>query len=265
MNAPLFPPVVVNGRTIPSADIAAETQNQSAPKGKPGLAWRKAARALIIRALLLEEAARRGVEARPATLGPGRRETEEEALIRALLDDALEIEPPTEAEIRAVWLKNPERFRAPPLREASHILVAADPRDAESREAARRRAEELTARAFTDPSGFARLAERESDCGSKSSGGALGQLSPGDAVPEFEAALEMLREGEITAAPVATRFGWHVIRLDAAAEGAVLPYAAVRPRIAAAIEKAAWARAAQAFIAALVSDARIEGLGPGAP
>ena len=43
MNMALFPEVVVNGETIPSAAIAAEAQNHSAPKDKPGIAWRKAA------------------------------------------------------------------------------------------------------------------------------------------------------------------------------------------------------------------------------
>ena len=44
----------------PMAAIAAEAQNHEAPKGKPGLAWRKAARALVIRELLLQEAVKLG-------------------------------------------------------------------------------------------------------------------------------------------------------------------------------------------------------------
>ena len=88
MNMALFPDVVVNGETIPSAAIAAEAQNHTAPKDKPGIAWRKAAQALTIRALLLQEARRRGLVPDPIELAPGRFETEDEALIRALLDEA---------------------------------------------------------------------------------------------------------------------------------------------------------------------------------
>ena len=91
MNIPLFPDVVVNGETIPSAAIAAEAQNHNAPKDKPGIAWRKAAQALAIRALMLQEARTRGLEADPEELAPGRFETEDEALIRTLLDEALTI------------------------------------------------------------------------------------------------------------------------------------------------------------------------------
>ena len=40
MNMALFPAVVVNGETISPAAIAAEAQNHSAPRAKPGIAWR---------------------------------------------------------------------------------------------------------------------------------------------------------------------------------------------------------------------------------
>ena len=100
MNMALFPDVVVNGETIPSAAIAAEAQNHTAPKDKPGIAWRKAAQALAIRALLLQEARARGLTADPEELSPGRVETEDEALIRALLDEALTIAPVTDAEVQ---------------------------------------------------------------------------------------------------------------------------------------------------------------------
>lgn len=264
MTAALFPDLIVNGERVPHGVVAAEAQNHSAPRGKPGIAWRKAARAVAIRTLLLQEARRRGLTAERQEVAPGRFETEEEALIRALIDTALDPASPTEPEIRAEWEADPSRFRAPPLWEASHILCACDPRDDEARAAAHDRATRLAQAAARDPARFSLLAAHESDCGSKASRGTLGQLGPGDTVPEFEAALRRLREGEITSEPVLTRHGWHVIRLDALAEGAVLPYEVVRSKIAAAMEKAAWSRAAREFVAALTEGAEIAGaeLGP---
>jgi len=259
MNAALFPELIVNGETVPHAVIAAETQNHSGPKGKPGVAWRKAANAVAVRTLLLQEARRRGLSPHPVEVGPGRFETEEEALIRGLLEIAVVAEAPTEETVHAEWSRDPERFRAPPLWEVSHILVACNPLDEKETAAARVRAEGLARQACAKPQGFARLAADHSDCGSKASGGSLGQLGPGDTVPEFEAALRQMVEAEITAEPVLTRHGWHVIRLDAVAEGAVLPFAAVRTKIAEAMEKAAWARAARAFVETLVADAVITG------
>ena len=261
MAGTLFPDIVVNGETIPRAVVAGEAQNHPAPKGKPGIAWRKAADAVAMRTLLLQEARRRGLVAEPAELAPGRFETVEEALIRALLEMAVTVAPPGEEAIHAEWARDPGRFRAPPLWEVSHILCACDPRDEDARRAAFACAAELAGRATADPRGFAGLASAHSDCGSKASGGALGQLGPGDTVPEFEAALRAMGEGEITADPVLTRYGWHVIRMDAIAQGAVLPYETARPRIAEAMEKTAWAREARAFAESLVAASEITGAG----
>lgn len=255
----LFPDLVVNGETVPHAVVAAEVQNHAAPEGKPGIAWRKAANAVAMRTLLLQEARRRGLTPEPAELAPGRFETDDEALIRQLLDVAIATEPPTAEAVRDEWARDPSRFRSPPLWEVSHILCACDPRDPQGRTEAEARAVDLARRALADPRGFARLASEASDCGSRSAGGALGQIGPGDTVPEFEAALNRLAEGEITAAPVLTRHGWHVIRMDALAEGAVLPFEAVRQHIADALEKAAWTEAARALTRALVDAAEISG------
>ena len=259
MSTALFPDLVVNGETISRQIIAAEAQNHPAPRDKPGLAWRQAANAVAVRTLLLQEACCRGLTPDPQEVGPGRLETEDEALIRELLDIAVEAGPPDEAAIHAEWARDPSRFRSPPLWEASHILCACDQHDEESSRQARARAAAVLEEARANPRRFPSLAARESDCGSKASGGSLGQVRPGDVAPEFEAALRDLSEGEIVAEPVATRYGWHVIRLDAAAQGQVLPFAAVRDKIADAMEKAAWAAAARAFIAELVSNATITG------
>jgi peptidyl-prolyl cis-trans isomerase C len=63
--ASLQPAVVVNGETIPAAAIALVAHNHPAPPGKPGLAWRAAARALANRDLLLQAGRDLGIEAAP--------------------------------------------------------------------------------------------------------------------------------------------------------------------------------------------------------
>lgn len=259
MNAALFPDLIVNGETVPHAVVAAEAQNHDAPIGKPGIAWRKAANAVAVRTLLLQEARTRQITADPAEVAPGRFETEEEALIRGLLESEVEVAAPSEDSVQAEWARDPSRFRAPPLWEVSHILIACDPRDQAETDAAKARADQVLAAVNAHPRKFAHIAEENSDCGSKSSGGALGQLGPGDTVPEFEAALRVLESGAITDTPVLTRHGWHIIRMDAAEEGAELPFHTVKPRIAEAIEKAAWAKGARAFVAELAAKAKITG------
>jgi peptidyl-prolyl cis-trans isomerase C len=62
---------------------------------------------------------------------------------------------------------------------------------------------------------FAQLAEEKSqDPGSAKQGGALGWFAPDQMVPEFSAAVEKLKKGEITQQPVKSQFGWHIIKLE---------------------------------------------------
>ena len=259
MGKPLFAEVVVNGEVINPSAIAQEAQNHPAPSDKPGLAWRKAADALAIRALLLQEAERRGLVADPRNVGPGKCETDEESLIRILLEDAVQPPRPDHDAVEAAWRLNPERYRSPPLWKVSHILVACDHADDAGRAAAKSRADAICARANANPDEFPVIASELSDCPSRSAGGTLGQLRPGDTLPEFEAAMRGLEEREITANPVATRHGWHIIRIDAHDPGRALPFEAVRDRISEAMEKAAWARESKRFVDELIGNAVITG------
>ncbi|MBL0121249.1 MAG: peptidylprolyl isomerase [Betaproteobacteria bacterium] len=59
---------------------------------------------------------------------------------------------------------------------------------------------------------FAELAKVHSDDPSNSKGGDLGWISPGDTVPEFERAMNQLRDNEISA-PVQSTFGWHLVQV----------------------------------------------------
>ncbi|MCC0013997.1 MAG: peptidyl-prolyl cis-trans isomerase [Hoeflea sp.] len=255
-----FTDISVNGEAISPELIATEAQNHPAPKGKPGMAWMAAARALAVRTLILQEARRRGLAAAPIELAPGLWETEEEAIIRQLLDEAVEVETPTPQAVRAAYEANPERHRAPSLYEAAHILFAARPDDVVARKVAKDQANSVLAKVKAEPKAFDALARDHSACSSRANGGRLGQISAGDTVAEFEAALAALKEGEIVDAPVESRYGFHIIRLDARAEGEILPFEAVETALRSALEKAAWVRASRAFVDALAEQAQVTGI-----
>jgi peptidyl-prolyl cis-trans isomerase C len=61
---------------------------------------------------------------------------------------------------------------------------------------------------------FADVARRRSTDPGARNGGDLGFFKRGDMIPEFEQAAFALSPGEITASPVRTQFGWHIIRLE---------------------------------------------------
>ncbi len=257
---PLMPDVTVNGETIPSAAIAAEAQNHNAPQDKPGWAWKAAARAMAIRALLLQEGKRLGLEAEAQEIAPGKLETDDEAMVRSVLEALIEPAQVTEAHCRAFYDRAPESFRAPSLFQPAHILFAARPEDAEARAVALQNAQKALEEVTRNPKSFAKVAKAQSDCPSKDNGGMLGQIGSGDTVPEFEAVLDILAAGEIHPEPVETRFGVHIIRMDEKAEGAILPFEAVEPQIREKLEQVAWAKAAQKLTRDLVENAEISGI-----
>jgi len=155
---PLFHDVTVNGETIASAVIAAEAQNHKAPAGKPGLAWRAAAKAMVVRTLLLQEGRRLGMEADPQLVADDKLETVDEALIRALLEREIEPLEVSEQACKALYENRMETFRSPSLFQPAHILFAAQPADKEARQAAKQNAQAALAALKSDPKAFARIA-----------------------------------------------------------------------------------------------------------
>jgi peptidyl-prolyl cis-trans isomerase C len=250
--------VSVNGIVIAHDAIAREIQNHPAPK--PIMAWRSAARALVIRELLLQEAARIGLQPRPQTDEAGRRETNEEALLRQLMEMEIVTPEPNETVCRRYYQNNIGRFRTPDLYEASHILISARSDDAEAFAEAGRRAESILAELKLHPERFADLARVHSSCPSGKQGGNLGQLTTGQTTPEFEEALVRLAPGAVTDAPVASRYGFHIVRLERKIEGRVLPYELVAERIASYLKERVRRRATAQYIARLVSRAKITGI-----
>ncbi|MDG2273161.1 MAG: peptidylprolyl isomerase [Halioglobus sp.] len=98
---------------------------------------------------------------------------------------------------------------------AQHILIKSS--EIMTDEQARELAAELRARALAGED-FAELAKEYSqDIGSAQEGGELGWTTPGQMVPEFEAAMANTAPGQISA-PVQTPFGWHIVEVEARRE-----------------------------------------------
>ena len=134
--------------------------------------------------------------------------------------------------LQARYDKEKSRFVSPPQWEVSHILIKlpAKPTDAQ-KQAALAKAQKVEALAKAPSADFAKLAEQYSDdLGSKRQGGDLGWLSKGDAGPEFQAALDKMKKGEISD-PVLTSDGYHVIDVRDMREGRTETFAQVRDQL----------------------------------
>ncbi len=100
---------------------------------------------------------------------------------------------------------------------AAHILVShkgsmrAKPDVTRTKEEAKKRATEITAKAKKDPAKFGALAKEFSDGPSGPKGGELGQFPKGRMHPKFQAGVEKAKVGGVVG-PVETPFGYHVIK-----------------------------------------------------
>lgn len=250
--------VSVNGVSIARDAIVREMQHH--PAGKPIAAWQQAARALVVRELLMQEAHRLGIAPQPISDSDGRRETDDEAIMRGLIDHEVTVPEPDDEICRRYYERHQARFRSPDIFEPSHILFAALPSDATAYAQARTDAEGVLAALHERPESFAAMARAYSRCPSAAQGGNLGQVTTGQTTPEFEQALIALSSGQLCDQPVATRYGFHIVKLERRHDGRLLPYEVVAERIADYLRDSVRRRADAQYIARLVTAARIEGV-----
>ncbi len=226
--APVF--LKVADREIDEAEIAREMQHHRADN--PHTARADAARALVVRELLLLEIERLGILKQAEQFGE---ETLEEAAIRLLIEQEVPTPEPNEEACRHYFESNRERFHSPDSVNVRHILLAAPADDIKGRLAARDLGEKLIAELKQFPERFAEYAMRHSSCPSRDQGGELGWVTRGQTTPEFDRQLFMLREG-LVAMTIESRWGHHVVQVDDIARGEPLAYEDCAQKIASYLE-----------------------------
>lgn len=238
--------ISVNGTSISSDAVAREMQHHPAAVRED--AEREAATALIVRELLLQRAAFLGIAG----------DTEEDVLA-SLVDAEVQVPEPTAEEVGRYYRRNGLRFMTPALYEAAHIFFPAREGDEAARAEAREKAEAVLEQVLAAPSRFAELAKLHSACSSKDQGGLLGQVSRGDTNPELEQAMLRMEPGTIARRPVATRHGYHLLRLDNRAPAKQLPLEQVSRWIEDHLRKTSRRRAIAQYLQLLAGQARISG------
>jgi peptidyl-prolyl cis-trans isomerase SurA len=98
-----------------------------------------------------------------------------------------------------------------PQTRARHILLRPSPSLSEAQAVAQ--LQQWRQQIVAGRASFEALARQHSQDGSAPTGGDLGWASPGQFVPEFEAAMDALKPSEVSA-PLVSRFGVHLIRVD---------------------------------------------------
>ena len=142
-------------------------------------------------------------------------------LVRALMANHLEKNPIGDSQVQAEYNKlkaeqgNQQEFKV------RHILVEDE-----------KLANDLTSQINGKKAKFEDLAKKHSkDPGSAERGGDLGWGPPSNYVAPFAQAVTSLKKGEVSAKPVQTQFGWHVIQVEDTRPVEFPPLEQVRPQL----------------------------------
>jgi peptidyl-prolyl cis-trans isomerase C len=194
--------VVVNGVTIPQARIDAMNKELDAAGQPSGPERQQAVREeLVNREVLAQAAQKRGLD-KNADVVAQMDMARQAVLIRALFEAEAKANPITDADLQ----KQYEQFKGSMGTneyKVAHILVD----------------KEDEAKGIIDQlnkgGDFAKIAkEKSKDPGSKDNGGDLDWGPSARYVKPFADAVTTQQKGKISAAPVKTDFGYHVIRVD---------------------------------------------------
>ena len=118
--------------------------------------------------------------------------------------DHLKKHPVTDADIQAEYDEIKKAQEGRQEYKLRHILV----KDEQA-------AKDIIAAIKSKKTTFEAAAKKDSiDPGSGAKGGDLGWGPSSNYVPEFAQAVEKLKKGQMTDAPVQTQFGWHVIQVE---------------------------------------------------
>ena len=194
--------VVVNGVAIPQSRIEAMNKELTA-QGQPDNPERQNAvrEELVNREILAQAAQKRGLDKNPdiqAQMDMAR----QAVLVRALFESEIKQNPISDADLQ----KQYESFKGSMGSneyKVSHILV--DKED---------EAKQIIAD-LNKGGDFAKIAkEKSKDPGSKDNGGDLDWGPSARYVKPFADAVQSQPKGKVSAAPVKTDFGYHIIRVD---------------------------------------------------
>jgi peptidyl-prolyl cis-trans isomerase D len=132
----------------------------------------------------------------------------------------------TPEEVQAAYQQNQAMFSTPEQVRASHILFKTEGKD---KEAVRKQAEAVLAKVKAGGD-FAALAKQYSEDGSKDAGGDLDYFGRGAMVKPFEDAAWALQVGQ-TSGLVESQFGFHIIKLTDKKAAVTRTFDQVRPQL----------------------------------
>lgn len=222
----------VNGQGIPEATLdqfvglLVEQGAQDTPQLRA-----QVKQEMISRLVAVQAAEKAGLEKDPAV----RLETDlatQGILVRALMAKYLKDHPITEADLQKEYDTIKAEQGDKKEFKLRHILVKTEDE-----------AKALIQALKDKKTSFEEAAKKDSiDTGSGQNGGELGWGPSSNYVPEFAAAVESMKKGDLSAEPVQTQFGWHVIEVEDSRPVAFPTFEEAKPQLEEMMRQAALAQ-----------------------
>ena len=206
-----------------------------------------------------EEAFKKALSARDMSIDRLRDDARVDMVITRMVEDEVATaQPPTDAECKDYYDKNPDKFKLGEAVRASHILILADEKaDEATKKKARAQIEAVNKRVKAGED-FAQLAKEHSQDGSAAQGGDLDFFGRGRMVPPFEQAAFALKPGEVSDI-VTTQFGYHIIKVTERRTESAVPFDdQLQERLRQILTEQKKQEKAASFVASLKQKSKIE-------
>jgi len=194
--------VKVNGKAIPENrfEVALKSRIAQGHSDTPQLRS-SVKEALINQEIIAQEAIKKGLQ-KNADVAAQIDINRQDILVNAYIQDYVRTHPVNEEAMKKEYDRIKVQLGTKEYK-AHHILVEKEDE-----------AKEIIAQ-IKNGANFEKLAaEKSKDTGTKEKGGELDWNLPSGYVKTFGDALAKLKKGQMTSAPVQSKFGWYIIRLD---------------------------------------------------
>jgi len=179
---------------------------------------------LIERVLFIDQAKKEGIEKDPEYQRLLARD-KEELMVRTWITKQFENTVISDSEAKAYYDKHPDEFKVPAQVHARHILL----KEEKGAQDVLKQLKGLKGDALKKR--FIELAKAKSTGPTGPKGGDLGFFAPGQMVKPFNDAVFAMKKGELSAKPVKTQFGYHVIYVEEIKPATTVPYKEAKDRI----------------------------------
>ena len=192
---------IVNGKPVPKSRVEALIKTATHGQPAPPEMEAQARDQVVMREIFAQEAEKQGIP-NSADYKTQLDLVRQTVLINTLFQGFIKSHPISDADAQAEYAKVKAEQSGMEFH-ARHILV-------DNEDEAKKLIAQIKAGAK-----FEDLAKKNSkDTGSAENGGDLDWAKPASYVPEFSTALQALKPGQMTDAPIKTQFGYHIIKLE---------------------------------------------------